>query len=52
MYEKLDPEKEAWSLEIGFYPGVLFGFRSYIEEDLVIHALYLPFVDLALTVFK
>jgi hypothetical protein len=45
-------KKIAWSIEIGFYPGILLGIRSYPEEDQTTHVLYLPLVDLALTVFK
>ena len=35
------------SITLGFYPGVLFGVRSYIEPNRKIHVLYLPFVSLA-----
>ena len=45
-------KKIAWSIEIGFYPGILFGIRSYPEEDQTTHVLYIPLVDIALTVFK
>ena len=41
-----------WTLTIGIYPGILIGFRSYNEEDYSIHVLYLPFVDIALTLFN
>jgi len=41
-----------WSLEIGFYPGILLGIRSYYEEDQVTHVLYMPLIDLALTLYK
>jgi len=41
-----------WTLTIGLYPGMLIGFRSYNEEDYSIHVLYLPFVDIALTLFN
>lgn len=41
-----------WTLTIGLYPGILIGFRSYNEEDHSIHVLYLPFVDIALTLFN
>jgi len=36
-----------WSISIGFYPGILFGFRTYEEKDFNTHVLYLPFVDIA-----
>ena len=45
-------EKRLWSIEIGLYPGVLIGARTYPEPDQITHVLYLPFVDLALTIFK
>ena len=47
-----EDKKVAWSIEIGFYPGILLGVRSYPEEDQTTHVLYLPLVDLALTVYK
>ena len=41
-----------WSLEVGFYPGVLLGLRTYYEEEQTTHVLYIPLVDLALTFYK
>lgn len=40
-----------WELSLGFYPGVLIGFRSYPDTGYGIenHVLYLPFIDLCLT---
>ncbi len=52
MYMKENENESAWALELGFYPGILLGFRSYIEKDLAIHVLYFPFFDIALKVFK
>jgi len=46
---KEDENKPAWALELGFYPGILFGFRSYPYEDATIHVLYVPFIDIAFT---
>jgi hypothetical protein len=45
-------ENKSWTLELGFYPGLLIGFRSYEDEEKNIHVLYIPFVDLALFVYK
>jgi hypothetical protein len=45
-------EDKGWTLELGFYPGLLIGFRSYEDEEKNIHVLYIPFVDLALFVYK
>lgn len=41
-----------WTLTIGLYPGILLGFRTYNEERYSTHVLYLPFIDVALTLFK
>ena len=41
-------EKTNWSLSVGFYPGILFGIRSYNEKEQTTHVFYLPFVDVAL----
>lgn len=45
-------EEKEWTISIGFYPGILFGFRSYEEIEQTTHVLYIPFVDLALEVFN
>ena len=47
-----EENKTLWSIEIGFYPGVLIGARTYPEAEQTTHVLYLPFVDLALTIYK
>jgi len=42
---------KSWVLEVGLYPGILIGFRTYeIDENLLTHVIYLPFVDIALTI--
>jgi|TARA_R110002020_G_scaffold202991_2_gene406295 hypothetical protein len=41
-----------WELSIGLYPGVLIGFRTYAEEAYSTHVLYIPFFDVALTIFN
>ena len=41
-----------WELSFGFYPGILIGFRTYNEEDRNNHVLYMPFVDVCLTIFN
>ena len=43
---------KSWTIEIGLYPGVLLGIRSYKQEDRSIHVLYLPFVDIAFYIYK
>ena len=40
-------ESKGWSIELGFYPGVLFGVRSYNMETHKVHVLYIPFIDIA-----
>jgi hypothetical protein len=49
---KEDKSKVAWSIELGLYPGLLVGIRSYPQEDSIIHVLYVPFMDVALTIYK
>lgn len=34
-------------IQIGFYPGILFGFRSYLKGEVNAHVLYMPFFDLS-----
>ena len=43
---------KPWQLEIGTYPGILFGIRTYIEKDFIEYVLYMPFVELCLTVYE
>lgn len=52
MHMKEDENETAWIIELGLYPGVLLGFRSYIEEDFAIHVLYLPFLDISLKIYN
>ena len=44
--------KPLWSLEIGFYPGILFGFRTYEEQEQISHVFYIPFMDICLTTYN
>ena len=41
-----------WELSLGFYTGVLLGFRSYPDtgNGLENHVIYIPFVDVCLTI--
>jgi hypothetical protein len=52
MSIKENENKTAWQIEIGLYPGILLGFRTYEMEDSQVHVLYLPFVDFAFTYFR
>ena len=45
-------EKKAWALSVGLYPGILIGFRSYEDDEKTTHVAYIPFIDLALEVYK
>ena len=45
-------QNKSWSIEVGFYPGILFGIRSYNEPSQTAHVLYIPFVDLAFTTYN
>jgi hypothetical protein len=48
----MEQNKKNWSLSFGFYPGVLLGVRTYDEPEQVTHVVYLPFIDIALEIFK
>jgi len=50
--EPQEPNERYWSITIGIYPGILFGFRTYEEANFNTHVLYLPFVDFALEIDK
>jgi len=52
MHMKENDNEPAWSIEIGFYPGCLIGVRSYKDNEKNIHVLYLPLVDIALSIYK
>jgi hypothetical protein len=43
---------KAWRISIGLYPGILIGIRSYEQDDVTLHVLYLPFVDIAFEFIK
>lgn len=42
----------GWELSLGLYPGVLVGIRSYVNKETTDHVLYIPFVELCLTIYK
>jgi len=44
--------KKNWSISLGFYPGIMFGLRTYNEDDQTTHVFYIPFIDLALEIYK
>ena len=43
-------KRDKWELSFGMYPGFLIGIRSYTEPYRTNHVLYLPFVDICLTI--
>ena len=49
---KEDENKSAWFLEIGLYPGILLGFRTYDQGEYNTHVLYFPFFEIALSIYK
>jgi hypothetical protein len=48
----LDNNEKGWELAVGLYPGVLFGIRTYEEPTYNTHVLYLPFINVILTIDK
>jgi len=45
-------EDKGWELSLGFYPGILFGARTYDNHAYIEYVFYLPFVDVSLIVDK
>jgi len=45
-------DKPAWAISCGFYTGVLFGMRAYIEENQTAHVFYVPFLDIAFEFYR
>jgi hypothetical protein len=43
---------KEWELSFGFFPGILFGIRTYQEKSKQNHVLYLGFFDICLTIFN
>jgi hypothetical protein len=41
---------ENWEFNLGFYPGILFGYRCYSETWLDEHVFYIPFFDISLKI--
>ena len=41
---------KEWRLSFGFYPGLLIGFRTYNEVSKDNHVLYMPLIDICLTI--
>lgn len=46
----MSEEEKAWEISIGFYPGILFGMRTYKTEEVTTHVFYIPFVDFAVAI--
>ena len=42
--------KKGWMVALGFYPGILLGIRTYEEEKFTTYVIYLPLVDIAITI--
>jgi hypothetical protein len=39
-----------WEFSVGFYPGILFGLRTYAEVNQKNYVFYLPFIDFCITI--
>jgi hypothetical protein len=46
----MSKQERYWTITIGLYPGILFGYRAYQEEGFTTYVIYLPFVDFALEI--
>lgn len=49
---KENENESAWFLELGLYPGILLGFRTYDQGEYNTHVLYFPFFEIALSIYK
>ena len=45
-------QNNTWELSFGTYPGFIIGVRSYTDQTKTNHVMYLPFVDICLTIYK
>ena len=52
MLKNTEPKGASWELSLGLYPGILLGIRTYINHESNEHVLYLPLVDISLTIYK
>ena len=43
--------KDNWEISLGFYPGILTGFRTNKERNKTNNVIYIPFVDICFTVY-
>ena len=43
---------KAWSISLGMYPGILFGIRTYDNENYMQYVLYLPLIDVSIEIQK
>ena len=41
-----------WEFSVGFYPGILFGMRTYKAKKKNNHLIYLPFVAFCLPLYN
>jgi hypothetical protein len=41
----------GWEISVGLYPGFLLGISSHVENESTDHVLYMPFVELCLTIY-
>tara|TARA_R100001244_G_scaffold131757_2_gene105677 strand:+ start:312 stop:461 length:150 start_codon:yes stop_codon:yes gene_type:complete len=45
-------QNPTYSIEIGFYPGILFGIRTYDEPEQISFVVYIPLIDFCVTFYK
>jgi len=48
MSKNIEDKEGNWTIAVGFYPGILFGVRTYKGTTHTQIVFYLPFTDLAL----
>lgn len=45
-----EKENKGWAVSLGMYPGFLIGMRTYRQEDVTSHVIYVPFFDIAIQI--
>jgi len=48
----MNKEDKGWAISLGFYPGVVIGMRSYYNQEMTSHVLYMPFFDIAFQIAR
>ena len=45
-------KSSPWALSMGMYPGILIGMRTYKALLSTEYVIYIPFIDISLTIYN